>query len=62
MGVTLFMHQSMLSPRVEGRTYPGGFDILGHFHAKFFTQGEKTLSDVKYPFPWGTFCLILDDI
>ena len=39
------MHQSMLSPRVGGRAYPGGFDIFGHFHAKFFTQGEKT--DVK---------------
>ena len=39
------MHQSMLSPRVRGRAYPGGFDILGHFHARFFTQGEKT--DVK---------------
>jgi len=39
------MHQPMLSPRVEGRAYPGGFEILGYFHVKFFTQGEKT--DVK---------------
>ena len=54
------MHQSMLSPRVGGRVYPRRFDILGHFYAKFFTQGEKI--DVKYPFPWGKFWLILDDI
>ena len=36
-----------------GRAYPEGFDILGYFDIKFFTQGEKT--DVKYPFRWGTF-------
>ena len=34
------IHQSMLSPR-NGGQYPGGFNILGHFHVKFFTHGEK---------------------
>ena len=33
------MHQSMLSPRVGGRAYPQGFDILLMSFDKFPTHG-----------------------
>ena len=38
----------------QGRGKQGDFTLnLGHFIVKFFTHGGKT--DVKYPFPGGTY-------
>ena len=49
------MHQS-LNIKPQGRGKQGDFTLnLGHFLVKFFTQGGKT--DVKDPFPGGTFIL-----
>ena len=49
------MHQS-LNIKPQGRGKQGDFTLnLGHFLVKFFTQGGKT--DVKDPFPGGTYIL-----
>ena len=44
-----------LAPGEWGQAYPGGFDILPYFRAKFPVQGPN--AGVKYPFP-GSECMI----
>ena len=50
------LHQSMLGPRVEGPGIPRRICHFRPFSCQILYQGTKT--DVKYPFPWDTFCLI----